>query len=700
MECRRCSLWSSLALFVGVVLGSPADAGEGGDNLGRLCSEAIGWRTRISYRAISTSQPPRGGPDMGWDLEIVRTEVLRSGVWGDVTRTSEYVRGHSPAMGRAEVFARTRSIWCPEGQLLLVGDTARPFDSATLYEPPGLALADYLADPAAGAVLDGVAYGWDGRGLDELVAAAPSGQLRLSALDSHTIIISGLVEGAAIEIEMAVQPRELRRYQVEWGAGSPFRGRPIEAWGLAWVRLSVVNDEFEPLGSSHPARKGVVQYSFAEVGGASEFREYLIERSHFDLEPDTSGLSSCSTGLPEGFLINSPSHPQVSLEWRGGRIQPRVPLDAFARMGELVSRSRSATLHLAAGVESGSTGLQDRPSAAVAAPYCGVLCAYGMGLMMSAHQPDPVRLVCDRFIGSLRGSTAAELVAALADMGVDGAEARCPVTVAEAFDGTPRILLVRATTDAQRADHFVLVTGRVGLVVEVVDPATDGVRSSLWSPEYLPRIWDGVAIEAPQRSGASKSQRGFFGVASVGFAVLIAGVAGAAAGVLHCIGPDRRHAGSARTVLGQGFAVIAVSALVALSFHLAPSRLNSSPQQALVDASAGVVGLAALPEVDADTVRLVSGHSAACLLDARYGRDYRLSHIPGAHSVPPGSTDQLLASTLCDVRRDCLMIVYCQSDECGYADQLAARLLLLGYRNLAVFRAGMDGWRSTEALNP
>ncbi len=664
------------------------------DGATQMCLQAIGWRTRIAFHAVANSEPPSGERTPRWTREIIQSEVVRDRNWGDVTRTAEYVRSGTRPGDAPQPLARSRSVWCSAGQLLFVGDTSREFDNATLYRTPGLALDDCLADPAAGAILDGVVYGWNGRGLEQVVESTPAGILRVSKPDAATSVIEGTTKDGSIYIELGgEQARELRSFRVEWGPQDLFRGKLLKDWGLAWVSLRVVNSKFVEAGAGRPATAGRVEYSFTETGGTTESRQYDIERSRIDLAPDTSGLSACDIGLPSGFLIKSPEHPQVALEWRDGRVTTRVNRDAFSRVAELILASSDAELHGAADTVPQVARPDDHDHVEIAAPYCGVLCVYGMALRLGADGVDPAVLVSERFIGGLKGSTTAELLAAAAEIGVHGAVARAAATVEQVFDGSPRILMVRSTPDATRADHFVLTTRRLGPFIEVMNPARDGARVSLWTEDFLARNWDGVVIEVRGRSHSANVIESLVQFASRSKLVVLAATALLGVGVLHRMGTSARQQMPLATASSGCLSILCVSALTALLYNFAPLGSGTPVALSIVDQSSSASGLASLADVDVNAARLVASHPAARFVDARYRGDFNIDHIPGAASIPFGSSDGVLDQALCNVGRDQLLIVYCQTSNCKFADLLAGRLRLRGFRNMAVLRSGMEGWR-------
>ena len=118
--------------------------------------------------------------------------------------------------------------------------------------------------------------------------------------------------------------------------------------------------------------------------------------------------------------------------------------------------------------------------------------------------------------------------------------------------------------------------------------------------------------------------------------------------------------------------------------------------QAARDATAVVVDRhlhTLLPAATLAEVRVASGDpSRGVLVDARAARDYERGSIPGAVSLPVGSTRQDLVKAVAGLDRDRRLIVFCQSARCGYAGRVAARLRRAGFSQIVLFREGYEAW--------
>ncbi len=84
------------------------------------------------------------------------------------------------------------------------------------------------------------------------------------------------------------------------------------------------------------------------------------------------------------------------------------------------------------------------------------------------------------------------------------------------------------------------------------------------------------------------------------------------------------------------------------------------------------------------------------LVDARTKAAYAWSHIPGALSVPINSGLISFSSAAQLLSVDLPVVVYCQSDRCSWADEVASQLRGRGVKNIRIYRGGMNDWTSRK----
>jgi rhodanese-related sulfurtransferase len=69
---------------------------------------------------------------------------------------------------------------------------------------------------------------------------------------------------------------------------------------------------------------------------------------------------------------------------------------------------------------------------------------------------------------------------------------------------------------------------------------------------------------------------------------------------------------------------------------------------------------------------------------------YRAGHLPGAINLPPPDVRRLASSVLPDQSAE--IVVYCASEDCEAAKEVARALDSLGYTNLRYYDQGKEEW--------
>lgn len=95
-----------------------------------------------------------------------------------------------------------------------------------------------------------------------------------------------------------------------------------------------------------------------------------------------------------------------------------------------------------------------------------------------------------------------------------------------------------------------------------------------------------------------------------------------------------------------------------------------------------------LPKLEVDEVLALIGEGNTVFIDARRPGDYARGHIEGAVNLPPGSDEKARRKALAGIPKNAAIIVYCQSEGCGYATKAAGELVADGFGNLSLFPAG------------
>jgi rhodanese-related sulfurtransferase len=98
-------------------------------------------------------------------------------------------------------------------------------------------------------------------------------------------------------------------------------------------------------------------------------------------------------------------------------------------------------------------------------------------------------------------------------------------------------------------------------------------------------------------------------------------------------------------------------------------------------------------EVDADFVAQLGGAPDTLLLDARFPELFALGHIPGAVSLPLSRFDEAFAEREPALRAARLLVLYCSGPDCHDSRDLALRLREKGFRDLLLYRGGIEDWQ-------
>jgi 3-mercaptopyruvate sulfurtransferase SseA len=101
-----------------------------------------------------------------------------------------------------------------------------------------------------------------------------------------------------------------------------------------------------------------------------------------------------------------------------------------------------------------------------------------------------------------------------------------------------------------------------------------------------------------------------------------------------------------------------------------------------------------LHEISLDDFRAFVKEKRGLVLDARPDIFYRLSHVPGALSLPRDDFEKgytLLKAQL-EANMSQPMIIYCSDESCEDSELVYQALTNLGCTQISVFRGGWDAW--------
>jgi len=96
-------------------------------------------------------------------------------------------------------------------------------------------------------------------------------------------------------------------------------------------------------------------------------------------------------------------------------------------------------------------------------------------------------------------------------------------------------------------------------------------------------------------------------------------------------------------------------------------------------------------QIDHDTLaRKLAGAVRPVLVEALPEKYFRDWHLPGARHLPHDEVARLAPTVLPDKTAE--IVVYCASRSCQSSHVAAARLVQMGYDNVAVYPGGKQDW--------
>jgi rhodanese-related sulfurtransferase len=94
-----------------------------------------------------------------------------------------------------------------------------------------------------------------------------------------------------------------------------------------------------------------------------------------------------------------------------------------------------------------------------------------------------------------------------------------------------------------------------------------------------------------------------------------------------------------------------------------------------------------------ELMRVLDNPQNSIVVDARYAADFQQGHIPSAINLPVSISDHDLMNAVGHFDRNSAVIVYCQSDQCGFDEIIGTRLVALSFNHIRVWQEGWNGWR-------
>lgn len=316
--------------------------------------------------------------------------------------------------------------------------------------------------------------------------------------------------------------------------------------------------------------------------------------------------------------------------------------------------------------------------------YCGIYCVHASLSEIGKPVSDFRDLLQPQYLSSTYGSSAKELMSALADHGAQASLYRYISLSELEWLGRPAILHV-GEPGSSRYNHWVLYRGS-GSSVSLYDSSAKNVDSQVGASELLSR-WDGTAIVVSPKEASHPSITLVAGRA-IAISLLLL-LAFSLRQLLKSDTPIGRLLRSERRSHAFG-APIAILAIAMLAFNLQAKGLwrNQSTVEAIKETNKGYF----FPWVDIGEVQDAISSDDITLVDARNAPSHREGSIPGSLNVPPDSTLALIRRKLGSQNEHSRIIVFCGSASCPYAAEVASRLNTAGYKSISIYMGGWADW--------
>lgn len=333
----------------------------------------------------------------------------------------------------------------------------------------------------------------------------------------------------------------------------------------------------------------------------------------------------------------------------------------------------------------------NQPKSNVDDVYCGINCLY-VACKLVGGDIKYSELVQPDYLNMRKGSTVIQLKSAAEAVGLY-AVAVSGVTLDTLRNcHFPVILHTKPSLEEREFKHYELVIGTEDEKLLMLNPPD--ILSWLSYGEVLPRI-NGVGLiianEPIQMSSLTRPSRRSF----VKWIVLCIGIVT----VYYVIkrwylinGTYTRRAYIALSIV-QMTILVAVSVLL-LMYHNFLYIGNSSIKLDAVKAIQQAHLTDFIPRIGYRTVQRMLKSNSALLVDARLKEDFKKGHIKDAISIPVDGNDIKLHETSLEFGSDKHVIVYCQSDNCDFADKVAVRLIKNGVVKVCIYTAGWNEWHS------
>jgi rhodanese-related sulfurtransferase len=304
--------------------------------------------------------------------------------------------------------------------------------------------------------------------------------------------------------------------------------------------------------------------------------------------------------------------------------------------------------------------------------YCGLYCFFHAARSLDVELPLE-SLVKEKYLTGSVGSSSDDLIRLALDnhlnatwhvgLGVEDLE----------FSNTPMILHVRSPGTA-RYNHWILFLGFEpdGSAI-IVDPPAN---REIISKASLLAIWDGAALSVSKQG--TRERFWFLGVRTAIIAVL---------SIILMFGIQRF------TKIQNGYAMVAVSMALSSGIALLPDGFAWNENAVRVVWSVHFNRVSAT--ISLAELNNILVEDKCLLIDARPEEAFARFHLPTAVNLPITVSEVGFVRFLKRYEqelRECKVVLYCQSEKCGWADKIAGLLSQRGNVKTLVYVGGVNEW--------
>lgn len=335
-----------------------------------------------------------------------------------------------------------------------------------------------------------------------------------------------------------------------------------------------------------------------------------------------------------------------------------------------------------------STGKCNSPG-----PHCGLYCLYS-AMKLSGKEIEFKELLKPEYIGSSKGSSLAELKKAAIDNGLEA-------VVVGRLSGTelksspyPMILHTKSEQTDKEYNHYVLYLGTESGKAKIFDPPNP---VALMSFAQLAPMWDGNAlVVANEPINLNK-------IFWPGRLMLIIYSAVAIIFIILTRFASKKWLKKIQLTKTAKFGIsIAQAAAFAIAALMAGFTYHFADSDGFLAHADGVSSVrkahmaSFIPKIDKEHTAKAMNDKNVLIVDARMSEDYQQGHIDGAVNIPVTLCDAGRAGIMNGIDKNKTIVLYCQSSGCGYAEDIAAKLIGDGYENVSIYKAGWVDWDSKD----